>query len=144
MEKMTKREFFTALINFANTDVFEYETANGDKVTLDKATIKTFSENEILLLDKKAAKAKERNAAKKAEGDELVELIYAAMSSEDFETKEEILAKMDVSEDVTVSKVSYRLGVLVNEGKAEKTEVTRPAEVEGGKKRKLMGYRKLA
>ena len=144
MEKMTKREFYTALVNYAETGILEYTDAEGNVVAVEPVAVKEFAENEIQLLDKKATKAKERKAIKKAEGDELTDIVRDAMSTEEFETREDIFKKLEVAEDVTIAKVGYRLTTLVNNGEAEKTEITLPAEVEGGKKRKVMGYRKLA
>ena len=97
-----------------------------------------FCDNEIALLDKKAAKAKENAAKKKAEGDELTDAVLEALSDE-FEPIADIAGRID-GEDVTVSKVTYRLTQLCKAGKAEKTELTVPG-VDGGKARKIMGYR---
>lgn len=121
MEKMTKKEMFAFIASKMadNTDVVE------------------FCDNEIALLEKKAAKAKEAAAKKRAEGDELSDAVFAALSTEGFEPIATIAARID-GPDVTVSKVTYRLTQLVKNGKAEKSEIT----VEGdGKARKIMGYK---
>ena len=141
MEKITKREMFEAIKGLAENGALHMVDFN-ENIT-DEA-VAEFCANEIDLLDKKAAKAKERKAIKKAEGDELTDIVRDAMSTEEFETREDIFKKLEVDEDVTIAKVGYRLTTLVNNGEAEKTEITLPAEVEGGKKRKVMGYRKLA
>lgn len=141
MEKITKREMFEAIKGLAESGALHMVDFN-ENIT-DEA-VAEFCANEIDLLDKKAAKAKERKAIKKAEGDELTDIVRDAMSTEEFETREDIFKKLEVGEDVTIAKVGYRLTTLVNNGEAEKTEITLPAEVEGGKKRKVMGYRKLA
>lgn len=141
MEKITKREMFEAIKGLAESGALHMVDFN-ENIT-DEA-VAEFCANEIDLLDKKAAKAKERKAIKKAEGDELTNIVRDAMSTEEFETREDIFKKLEVDEDVTIAKVGYRLTTLVNNGEAEKTEITLPAEVEGGKKRKVMGYRKLA
>ena len=141
MEKITKREMFEAIKGLAESRALHMVDFN-ENIT-DEA-VAEFCANEIDLLDKKAAKAKERKAIKKAEGDELTDIVRDAMSTEEFETREDIFKKLEVDEDVTIAKVGYRLTTLVNNGEAEKTEITLPAEVEGGKKRKVMGYRKLA
>lgn len=141
MEKITKREMYMALINLANTGNLTYETDNG-AVVVTAEDLKTFAENEIALLDKKAAKAKEAAAKKRAEGDELTDAVRAALSTETFESIAEIAARIEGS-DVTVSKVTYRLTQLVKNGEAEKSEIE-VAGGEGQKKRKIMGYRKLA
>ena len=138
MEKITKREMFEALINLATTGKFEYEAADG-VVGVSETALKEFAENEIALLDKKAIKAKERAATKRAEGDELTGAVRAAMSTEEFEPIADIAARIE-GEDVTVAKVTYRLTQLVKNGEAEKTELTIPG-AEGQKARKVQGYK---
>lgn len=134
MEKMTKRNVFEALINYATTGVMSYD---GNEVTAE--ALAAFAENEIALLDKKAVKAKERAATKRAEGDELTAVVRAAMSTEEFEPIAEIAARIE-GEDVTVAKVTYRLTQLVKNGEAEKQELTIPG-AEGQKARKVQGYK---
>ena len=130
MEKITKREMFEAIIALATGGEMKYEAE----------AFVNFCENEIALLDKKAAKAKERAATKKAEGDELTEAVRAAMSTEEFEPIADIAARIE-GEDVTVAKVQYRLTQLVKNGEAEKEQITIPGG-EGQKARKIMAYRK--
>lgn len=141
MEKITKRNMYEALVNFANSGALTFATEEGDYIVSNEE-LAAFAENEIALLDKKAVKAKERAATKKADGDELAEAVYAVMSDEEFEPIAEIASRVE-NEDVTVAKVQYRLKVLVDAGKAEKTELTIPGG-EGVKARKVKGYRKLA
>ena len=129
MEKITKREMFEAII----------EAAKGAEFKFTAEDVITFAENEIALLDKKAVKAKERAATKRAEGDELTGAVRAAMSTEDFEPIAEIAARIE-GEDVTVAKVTYRLTQLVKNGEAEKQELT-IAGGEGQKARKVQGYK---
>ena len=134
MEKMTKRNVYEALINYANTGVMSYD---GNEVTAE--ALAAFAENEIALLDKKAVKAKERAASKRAEGDELTAVVRQVMSTEEFEPIAEIAARIE-GEDVTVAKVTYRLTQLVKNGEAEKQELTIPG-AEGQKARKVQGYK---
>lgn len=129
MEKITKREMFEALV----------EAANGAEFKFTAEELIAFAENEIALLDKKAVKAKERAATKKAEGDELTEAVRAAMSTEEFEPIADIAARIE-GEDVTVAKVQYRLTQLVKNGEAEKEQITVPGG-EGQKARKIMAYK---
>lgn len=125
--KITKRDRYTALIAFLKSA----ETVDTDLVE--------FCENEIALLDKKAVKAKERAATKRAEGDALTDAVRAAMSTEEFEPIADIAARIE-GEDVTVAKVTYRLTQLVKNGEAEKSELTIPGG-EGQKSRKVQGYK---
>ena len=66
MEKITKREMFEALVAYA--EAREMEITLGE-VTINSDDFITFASKEIEQLDKKAVKAKERAAAKRAEGD---------------------------------------------------------------------------
>ena len=138
MEKMTKRNFYEALVNFANGGEFYY-SADGTEVIVDNEAIIAFAENEIALLDKKATKAKERAASKKADSDELTEAVRAVLSTEEFEPIAEIATRIE-GEDVTVAKITYRLTQLVKAGVVEKTEITIDGG-EGQKKRKVQGYK---
>lgn len=131
MEKITKREMYEAVI----------EVMNGGELKYDPADVIEFCENEITLLDKKAAKAKETAAKKRAEGDELTDAVRAALSADTFEPISDIAARIE-GEDVTVAKVTYRLTSLVKNGEAEKSEITVPA-TETSKARKICGYRIL-
>ena len=132
MEKLTKRSVYEALLKMVT------ETGTLD-ITEDE--LKTFCENEIALLDKKAEKAKERAATKRAEGDALTDAVRGALTGE-FEPIADIAARIE-GEDVTVSKVSYRLGQLVKAGEAEKEQITVPA-TETTKARKIMAYRAIS
>ena len=137
MEKITKREVFVAIMKMAQDGNMHIEDfAEG----LTDAAIVEFCANEIEHLDKKAAKAKETAANKKAEGDALTSAIRAVMSTTDFEPIATIAVKVDIEgEEVTASKVQYRLTQLVKNGEAEKQDV----EIVDGdnKKRKIKGYR---
>lgn len=138
MEKFTKRNVYEALINYANGGAMAY--ADGDAtVEIPAEALAAFAENEIALLDKKATKAKERAATKKAEGDELTEAVYAAVSAEEFETKETIAARIE-GEDVSIAKIQYRLNQLVKAGRVVKEQGT-VAGGEGEKSRKVMQYK---
>lgn len=131
MEKLTKRSVYEALLKMVT------ETGTLD---ITEEDLKTFCENEIALLDKKAEKAKERAATKRAEGDALTDAVRSALTGE-FEPIADIAARIE-GEDVTVSKVQYRLGQLVKNGEAEKEQITIPA-TDTTKARKVMAYRIL-
>ena len=130
MEKITKREMFEAI-----KETFETGTCK-----FDAATVMAFCDKEIASLDAKAAKAKERAAAKKAEADVLMDQVRDALTGE-FQTIADIAAAIaEVNADATVSKVTYRLTKLVEAGDAEKTDVTVPG-VDGAKARKVKAFR---
>lgn len=128
MEKLTKRSVYEALLKMVETGTLE--------ITEDE--LKTFCENEIALLDKKAEKAKERAATKRAEGDALTDAVRGALTGE-FESIADIAARIE-GEDVTVAKVQYRLGQLAKNGEAVKEQITIPGS-EGQKARKVMAYK---
>ena len=130
MEKITKREMFEAIKE-------TYETGT---CKFDAATVMAFCDKEIASLDAKAAKAKERSAAKKAEADALMGQVEDALTGE-FQTIADIAAAVSaVNADATVSRVTYRLTKLVEAGIAEKTDVSVPG-VDGGKARKVKAFR---
>lgn len=136
--KVSKREMFEAIKGLAESGALHMVDFN-ENIT-DEA-VAEFCEHEIELLDKKTAKAKERAAAKRAEGDELTEQIYDVLSSDEFMTIPEIVKALG-DEDVSAQKASYRLRTLVAENRAEKTEVSVP-DVDGGKASKKVAYRKI-
>lgn len=137
MENITKKAMYGALVNFANGGELIATTKDGEvAVTMDQ--LRAFAEKEIEHLDNKAAKAKETAAKKRAEADELQGAVAAALTA-DFEPIATIAGRIE-GEDVTVSKVTYRLTQLVKNGVAEKQEIAVPTG-DGNKTRKIMGYR---
>ena len=105
--KVTKRERFNEII-----DVLSGIDGTADLVA--------FVEDQIALLDRKAAKAKETAATKKAE-DALLPVVEAALTDE-LSTIADIVARIDV-EDMTAAKAASRLNKLVALNKAEKGTV---------------------
>ena len=130
MEKITKREMFEAIKETFATGSCKY----------DADVVIAFCDKEVAALDAKAAKAKERAAAKKAEADVLMGQVEGVLTGE-FQTIADIAAAVaEVNADATVSKVTYRLTKLVEAGAAEKTDVSVPG-VDGGKARKVKAFR---
>ena len=131
MDKITKREMYTAIAEGVKTGKFVYDVED----------IAAFCLKEIDALDRKAAKAKERAATKAAEADALTGLVADVLVADEFKTIADIAAIVAESDaDATVSKVTYRLTQLVKAGTAEKSEVTVPGK-DGGKARKVVAYR---
>lgn len=116
----SKREFFTAVANFAETGVLAYTKDEGT-VTISVEDAKAFATHEIDLLDRRAAKAKETKAAKAAEPDEFEDAILEALTDE-FKTAGDIVAAIG-NEDLSVSKAVYRLNALVEDGRAVKEDI---------------------
>ena len=131
VEKMTKKEKYEMAIDL----ITGIDNENTDILV-------EFFEAEIASLEKKAIKAKEAAAKKKAEADELLELVYGALSDEEFGTIADIVGRLEDVDGVTVGKVQYRLNALAREGRAEKTQITIPA-TEDTKARKVVAYRAL-
>lgn len=131
MEKITKKEMFAAI----------KETFETGECKFDADVVIAFCDKEMAALDNKAAKAKERAAAKKAEADILYDQVKDALKVDEFQTIADIAAVVaEVNADATVSKVTYRLTKLVEANVAEKTDVTIPG-VDGGKSRKVKAFR---
>lgn len=132
MEKttITKREMYEQIILMFTEDAEAEVKVSAEEVV-------AFCNKEIEALEKKAAKAKERAAAQKAEGDELTDAVLAVLTDE-FQPAGDIVKALN-REDVTTHKVSYRLRVLVESGKAVKDQINIAAE--GEKKHLLMGYK---
>lgn len=121
MEKVTKKEMFNVIKD----------------ALADRADVVAFCDHEIELIDKKAAKAKEAAAKKRANGDELTDVVFSLLNDEP-QTIADIAGQIE-GEDVTTSKVSYRLTSLVKAGKAQKVDLKIEA-AEGGKSRTVKGY----
>ena len=133
MEKITKREMFEALVAYANACEMDMEI---NDTVITSADFVAFATKEIEQLDKKAVKAKERAAAKRAEGDALTEMVLSVLTA-DFQTAADVAAQIE-DEEATVAKVSYRLGALVKDGKAVKEDIKVDRD---GKKAVLKGYK---
>ena len=95
-----------------------------------------FIDKQVGLIDAKAEKAKARNAEKKANGDELREVVQSVLTDE-FQTIDAIVAQIE-GEEITKAKVTARLTSLVNNGIAEK------ADVKDDEGRKLKAYKLVA
>ena len=134
----TKREMYEVIKGLVEAGVITGELTEN----ITEAEVTEFCNDELALLDKKAVKAKETQAKKKSEADELTDVVRSVMSTEDFETIADIVTRIE-GEDVTAAKITARLTKLINLGVAEKTQVTIPA-TEGQKKRTVMGYRLIA
>ena len=128
---MTKREVFAAIIAGVQAGTVAVEGMETEEVV-------AFFENEITNLDKRAERSRATAAKKREAGDVLMEAVKGALT-EDFQTIADIAALIE-GEEVTASKVTYRLNVLAKEGYAEKADVQIPA-TEGVKARVVKAYR---
>lgn len=128
---MTKREVFAAVIASAQNETLTIEGMTTEEVV-------AFFENEIGNLDKRAERSRATAAKKREAGDALMESVKAALT-DDFQTIADVAAQIE-GEEVTASKVTYRLNALAKEGFAEKADVQIPA-TEGAKARVVKAYR---
>lgn len=132
--KVTKKDYYNNIIQAMKTG----------EVTIDPVDIIAFCENEIAMLDRKAEKAKERAAAKKADGDALTDAVRAALTDEFAITADITLKVAEALGDdaeVTIHRVQYRLTQLAKNGEAEVTDMKIEA-TENTKARTLKAYRK--
>ena len=128
---MTKREVFEAVIAGVQAGTVAIEGMETDEVV-------TFFENELTNLDKRAERSRATAAKKREAGDVLMETVKSILS-EEFQTIADIAAQIE-GEEITASKVTYRLNALAKDGYAEKADVQIPA-TEGTKARVVKAYR---
>lgn len=90
--------------------------------TIDADVLKAFAEKKLAQLDKRAESAKIRAAKKKAEGDALIEAVFACIGDE-AKTRTQITSELiDEGYDVTEGKVTARLTKLVKDGRIAKAK----------------------
>ena len=128
-KKITKREKFEMLKEIIRGDV-------NVEMTVEQAELIDFLDAQIVAIDTKAEKAKARNAVKKANGDELRDVVQSVLTNE-LQTIDAIVAQIE-GEEVTKAKITARLTSLVKNGIAEKEDVK---DEEG---RKLKAYKLVA
>lgn len=114
---ITKRQVLEAL----NKVNFTEEIDLGEDIVVTPEDIKDFIEKSIAQIDARNEKAKERQAQKKAEGDELRAQVKAVLGTEPMKVAEIVAAINDP--EVTSAKVVSRLTQLVNAGDVVKEDV---------------------
>lgn len=128
--KVTKAMVLNAIRLVAENGAADF----GDEVSTEDVI--AYVDTTLEQMANKAAKAKERAAAKKVEADELRDFV-ATLLTEEAQTRDEIFAKIeDESGELTVNKVGAKLTALVNAGIAAKE----PVKIEGVKGSR-MGYK---
>ena len=135
--KLTKKDFYNALINYATNGTMEIEK-NDETYEITADELLKFAKREIELIDNKAAKAKERASKTTAATDALSEKVANVLTDE-FQSIADVVILVN-DDDATLSKVTYRLNALVKAGTAEKGEIKIPGG-DGQKTRKITGYR---
>ena len=121
-KKITKKDNFIEIVNVL-------EAAG-------RTDLADVMKHEIELMDAKSSKAKARAAETKADNDALTVAVEAVLTDE-LTTIADITAKVEFDDEVTVSKVQYRLNQLEKNGKARKEQIIVGGD---GAKRKVMAF----
>lgn len=132
-QKITKRTILAQI-----DEIVEFIVAEEFDLDVDVDAIRNYIENEILLLDKKAAQSKARHDQERAKGDELRDRVYALIKPE-VQVLNDLLTALNDNE-VSQQKVTARISQLVKMGKVVREEVVIPATA-STKARKITGYR---
>lgn len=104
--KLTERDLYNSILNG----------------NVDADALRAFAEKKLAQLDKRAESAKIRAAKKKAEGDALIEAVFACIGDE-AKTRTQITSELiDEGYDVTEGKVTARLTKLVKDGRIAKAK----------------------
>lgn len=109
-KKVTKKEWYAEIRKIV--EMSDVENKDGAL---------EFIDNQVKLLEAKAAKAQENAAKKKADGDALRESVFAVLTTE-LQTIDQITEQVE-GEDVTKAKVTARLTQLVKAEMAVKDTV---------------------
>lgn len=124
--RITDKDIFTAIKNAVENDT---------AIEIDGEVLLSWANKKLDQLEHRKLKARERAQSKKAEGDELTDKILAVLTDEP-QTLGDIAAAID-GEDVSVSKVAYRLNKMVGD-RVTKSEVS--VKEEGQRARKLVAF----
>lgn len=130
MNKISKRDMYTALVDWANGDTTDFKYSMTDLLD--------FARNEIDILDRKAVKTRERAAKKREAGDELRDTL-AGLLTDELQTIPELRAQLDDGDDLSSNKIAVRMSYLVNTGVAIKDTVM--VEDANGHKSRKTAYR---
>lgn len=113
-KKITKKEYYTMLKDIVRGD-------SNSEMTNSQYKLIEFIDKQIEAIETKAEKAKEKAAEKKANGDELREVVQSVLTDE-YQTIDAIASQIN-GEDVTKAKITARLTSLVKAGLATKSDL---------------------
>lgn len=113
-KKTTKKEYYTMLRDIVRGD-------SDSEMTNSQYELIEFIDKQIEAIKTKAEKAKEKAAEKKANGDELREVVQSVLTDE-YQTIDAIASQIK-GEDVTKAKITARLTSLVKAGLATKSDL---------------------
>ena len=115
--RLTKRDYFNALIKIAESNLFDFSAVDAD---IDSAKVLEFAQNEIDLLNKKTS-ADRKPTAKDVENANIKAILLEVMDNEgatvsDIQKRDERLASL------SNQKVLVLIRQLIEEGAVEKFE----------------------
>lgn len=113
-KKITKKEYYTMLKDIVRGD-------SNSEMTNSQYELIKFIDKQIEAIETKAEKAKEKAAEKKANGDELREVVQSVLTDE-YQTIDTIVSQIE-GEDITKAKITARLTSLVKAGLATKSDL---------------------
>lgn len=134
--KTNKLEAIIAILDNVAEDSIVL-TIGDTEVEVSMAELIEYCEKEIEALAKKAAKAKETAAKKKAE-DPLLAIVKEALTDKPQTIAEIAVKVVENDEDATTAKITARLTKLINAGEAVRSEVSTAGN--DGKKRTVKAY----
>lgn len=113
-KKITKKEYYAMLKDIVRGD-------SNSEMTNSQYELIKFIDKQIEAIETKAEKAKEKAAEKKANGDELREVVQSVLTDE-YQTIDAIVNQIE-GEDITKAKITARLTSLVKAGLATKSDL---------------------
>lgn len=113
-KKITKKDYYAMLKEIV-------EESKDIETEISKEELLEFIDKQVASINAKAEKAKEKAAEKKANGDELREIVQSILT-EEYQTIDSIVSQIE-GEEVTKAKITARLTSLVKAGLATKSDV---------------------
>ena len=113
-KKITKKDYYAML-----KEIVEESKDIETEISIEE--LLEFINKQVASIETKAEKAKEKAAEKKANGDELREVVQSVLTDE-YQTSGTILSQIE-GEDITKAKITARLTSLVKAGLATKTDL---------------------
>lgn len=121
MTTWTERQAFEATMNMMKNGTATC-IKEGAETVIPSEELLAWYENKLEKLDARAAKERARREEKKTMGDELEQEIFEMMTEEPI-TCDEIVERLN-DDNITVSKVRYRVSALARKGKVAKTIIS--------------------
>ena len=113
-KKIKKKDYYTMLKEIV-------EESKDIETEISKEELLEFINKQVASINAKAEKAKEKAAEKKANGDELREVVQSVLT-EEYQTIDNIVSQIK-GEEVTKAKITARLTSLVKAGLATKSDI---------------------